>query len=221
MTPPHRVRLRSALALVPLLLGGCSGLFGNQPPLEFYTLSSTSGLNGQPAISGPRVASSGPIFAVAAVRVPQYLSQRSIVVRSSPTHLDLADNDVWAAPLSDTISSVLSENISTMIPSDRVVELPVSAAVPIDYELRVEIVRFERQPDGGVDLVARWSVFSEGGERLIAVERSSYRVADVPNDSRSITVAMSALLGELSRDIADTLRNVSNAYQRPADQPRS
>ncbi len=221
MTPPRLVRLKTALALVPLLLGGCSGLFGEQPPLEFYTLSSTSGLEGRSVLSGPRTASSGPIFAVAAVRVPQYLSQRSIVVRSSPTQLDLADNDVWAAPLSDTISSVLSENISTMIPSDRVVELPVSAAVPVDYELRVEIVRFERQPDGGVDLVARWSVFSEGGERLIAVERSSYRVPEVSGDYRSITVAMSALLGELSRDIAGTLRNVSNAYQRPEDQPRS
>ncbi len=221
MTPPRLVRLKTALALVPLLLGGCSGLFGEQPPLEFYTLSSTSGLEGRSVLSGPRTASSGPIFAVAAVRVPQYLSQRSIVVRSSPTQLDLADNDVWAAPLSDTISSVLSENISTMIPSDRVVELPVSAAVPVDYELRVEIVRFERQSDGGVDLVARWSVFSEGGERLIAVERSSYRVPEVSGDYRSITVAMSALLGELSRDIAGTLRNVSNAYQRPEDQPRS
>ena len=221
MTPPRLVRLKTALALVPLLLGGCSGLFGEQPPLEFYTLSSTSGLEGRSVLSGPRTASSGPIFAVAAVRVPQYLSQRSIVVRSSPTQLDLADNDVWAAPLSDTISSVLSENISTMIPSDRVVELPVSAAVPVDYELRVEIVRVERQSDGGVDLVARWSVFSEGGERLIAVERSSYRVPEVSGDYRSITVAMSALLGELSRDIAGTLRNVSNAYQRPEDQPRS
>ncbi len=221
MILPRLVRLNSALALLPLLLSGCGGLLGGQPPLEFYTLSATSGMNGQPVVGGARPASSGPIFAVAAVRVPQYLSQRSIVVRSSPTQLDLADNDVWAAPLSDTISSVLSENISTMIPSDRVVELPVSAAVPVDYELRVEIVRFERQPDGGVDLVARWSVFSEGGERLVAVERSSYRVPDVSPDFRSITLAMSALLGELSRDIADTLRNVSNVYQPSTDQPRS
>lgn len=213
MTRPHFLRTIGALALISVVLGGCSGLFGEQAPLQFYTLSTASGMDGTSAgPTGP--ASSGPIFAVAAVRVPQYLSQRSIVIRSSPTELDLADNDVWAAPLSDTISSVVSENISTMIPSDRVVELPVSAAVPVDYELRVEIVRFERQPDAAVDLVARWSVFSEGGERLIAVERSSYRVPDVPEDFRSITLAMSALLGELSRDIAATLRTVSTSYPR-------
>lgn len=44
-------------------------------------------MNGQPVVGGARPTSSGPIFAVAAVRVPQYLSQRSIVVRSSPTRI--------------------------------------------------------------------------------------------------------------------------------------
>lgn len=150
--------LRAPLAGALLaLLSGCSGLF-EQTPLEFYTLSP------QPAAIIPAVAADGPIFAIAPVRVPQYLSQRSIVTRTGPTQLELADNDVWAGPLSDTIASVLSENISTMIPSNRVVELPVSAAVPVDYEVRVEIVGFERQPDGAVDLIARWTVFSEGGQ---------------------------------------------------------
>lgn len=215
MTRPRLLRTIAALALAPALLGGCTGLFGDQKPLQFYTLSAKSEMDGT-AASSTGHATGGPIFAVAAVRVPQYLSQRSIVVRTSPTGLDLAETDVWAAPLSDTISSVLSENISTMIPSDRVVELPVSAAVPVDYELRVEIVRFERQPDDAVDLVARWSVFSEGGDRLIAVERSSYRAADVSDDFRSITLAMSVLLAELSQDIANTLRTVSTPPPQPA-----
>ena len=146
------------------------------------------------------------------MRVPQYLSQRAIVTRNGPTELELAENHVWAGPLSDAIASVLGENISTMIPSDRVVELPVSAAVPVDYEVRVEIVRFERQPDGAVDLVARWSVFGEGGRRLIAVERSGYQARDVPSDYASITLAMSALLTELSRDIATALRSAAMPY---------
>ena len=112
MMRPRHPRAIGALALVSGLLSGCSGLFG-QTPLEFYTLSPA------PVASGTATASGGPVFAVAPVRVPQYLSQRSIVTRSGPTQLDLAENDVWAAPLSDTIGSVLSENISTMIPSEQ------------------------------------------------------------------------------------------------------
>jgi uncharacterized lipoprotein YmbA len=194
-------RAIGALALLSGLLSGCSGLF-EQAPLEFYTLSPS------PAVA-KATASGGPVFAVAPVRVPQYLSQRSIVTRSGPTQLRLAENDVWAAPLSDTIGSVISENISTMIPSDRVVELPVSAAVPVDYEVRVEIVSFERQPDGAVDLTARWTVFGEGGQRLIAMERTSFRASEVAADYPSITTAMSTLLAELSRDIAAALRSAT------------
>ena len=187
------------------LLCGCSGLF-DQPPLQFYTLTA------EPAPATTSPSRSGPIFAIAPVRLPQYLSQRAIVTRTGPTQLDLSENHVWAGPLVDAIGSVLSENISTMIPSDRVVELPVSAAIPVDYEVRVKIVSFERQPDGAVELVARWTVVGGGGTQLMAVERAGYQVRDVPFDYASITVAMSSLLTELSRDIASALRSAAAPY---------
>lgn len=150
----------------------------------------------------------GPIFAVAPVRIPQYLSQRWIVTKTGETEINLAENDQWAAPLADDIGSVLSENLTAMIPSDRVVQLPVPAFVPMDYEIRVEIVSFERQPDGSVDLVARWTVFGDGGRRLVKMDRSAFRRVDVANDYPSITRAMSSLIAELSREIATTLQRL-------------
>jgi uncharacterized lipoprotein YmbA len=120
----------------------------------------------------------------------------------------ISRNDQWSSPLSDDIASVLSENLLAMIPSDRAVQLPVSAAVPVDYEVRVEIAGFERQPDGSVVLVARWTVFGDGGRRLVTMTRSGLRADDVPNDYPAITKAMSALLAELSREIASTLQRL-------------
>ena len=210
MTQLRHLRAFGALALFSGLLSGCSGLVRSRRLSN--SIRSAPHLAGRPSPPQREPPPRGPVFAIAPVRVPQYLSQRSIVTRSGPTQLDLAENDVWAAPLSDTIGSVLSENISTMIPSDRVVELPVSAAVPVDYEVRVEIVGFERQPDGAVELTARWTVFGEGGQRLIAMERSSFRATDVAADYPSITMAMSALLAELSRDIAAALRSATVSY---------
>jgi hypothetical protein len=52
-------------------------------------------------------------------------------------------------------------------------------------------------------------VFSEGGQRLIAMERTSFRATDVAADYASITAAMSTLLAELSRDIAAALRSAT------------
>jgi uncharacterized lipoprotein YmbA len=169
-------------------------------PVSYYVLSAA------PADPAAAPLGAGPIFAVAPVRVPQYLGQRWIVTRTGENEIDLAKNDQWGSPLSDDIASVLGENLSAMIPSDRVVQLPVSASVPVDYEVRVEIVGFERQPDGSVVLVARWTVFGDGGRRLVTMTRSGFRADNVPNDYPAITKAMSSLLAELSREIASTLR---------------
>lgn len=169
-------------------------------PINTYVLSASS----REAMPG----GGGPIYAIAPVRVPEYLQQQSIVTRTGENEIELAANDQWGAPLADGIGSVLAESLTVAIPSERVVHQPISPALPIDYQLFVEIVRFERQPDGAVDLVARWSVFGAGGRPLLAMRRSSLRAPDVPNDYAAIAAAMSTLLGEFSRDIAAELRQL-------------
>jgi uncharacterized lipoprotein YmbA len=181
-------------------------------PIRYYALSAA------PADSSTSWPRGGPAFAIASVRVPQYLSHKWIVTRNGETEISLAADDQWAAPLDDDIGRVLSENLTAMIPSDRVVQLPLSAAVPIDYEIRVEIASFERQPAGSVDLVARWTVFAEGGRRLVTMNRSAFSTPDVRNDYPSITRAMSTLLAELSQEIASSVQRLpATAARRNAN----
>jgi uncharacterized protein len=188
----------AAFVLGMALLSGCAALFtSDAPPPNYYVLS--------PIDAAAPASVRGPVLAVAPVQVPQYLSQKSIVTRTGANEVVLAPNDLWAGPLGDNITSVLAENLSSIVPSNRVVVLPVSAAVPVDYEVRVEIVSFERSAEGNVDLIARWMVFADGGRRLTAIEKSALRIGAVASDYPAITAAMSRLLAELSRDIATTL----------------
>lgn len=189
------------IALSTIAMCGCA-LFESSP-VRYYTLSSVAD-----PIAAASTPAAGPIFAVAPVRIPQYLSQRWIVTKMGETEINLAENDQWGSPLADDIAMVLSENLTTMIPSERVVQLPVSASVPIDYEIRVEIVSFEHQPNDSVDLVARWTVFGEGGRHMVTMNRSAFSIADVSYDYPSITRAMSALLADLSREIAAVVRRL-------------
>lgn len=169
-------------------------------PVRYYALSAApdAAIAAKPA--------TGPFFAIASVRVPQYLSQRWIVTRTSETEIHLAADDQWAAPLADDIGRVLSENLTEMIPSDRVLQAPVPASVPVNYEIRVDIVSFERRSDNSVDLVAQWAVFADGGRRLMTMNRSAFSTTGAFQDYPSITRAMSSLLADLSRDIAATVR---------------
>ena len=190
----------AALVVGTALLSGCAALFtSDAPPPNYYVLSPAAVDAAAPATGR------GPVLALAPVQAPQYLSQKSIVTRTGANEVALAPNDLWAGPLGDNITSVLAENLSSIIPGNKVVVLPVSAGVPVDHEIRVEIVRFERSADGNLDLIARWMVFADGGRRLTALQRSSLRIAGVPGDYPAITAAMSRLLAELSRDIAVTL----------------
>jgi uncharacterized lipoprotein YmbA len=208
MTNPSRSVC--AFILSAITFSGCT-LF-ESAPVRYYALSAA------PADSSTSSPRGGPAFAIASVRIPQYLSHKWIVTRNGETEISLAADDQWAAPLADDIGRVLSENLTAMIPSDRVVQLPLSAAVPIDYEIRVEIISFERQADGTVDLVARWTVFGDGGRRLVTMNRSAFRTTDVPNDYPSITRAMSSLIAELSREIAATMQRLpATAARRNAN----
>lgn len=195
-----------SILLASALVSGCAGLFERKSaPLDWYLLSSGPGTASAPAAT-PAGGQGGAIYAVAPVRVPEYLSQKWVVTRTGQNELHLAENAQWAAPLGDMIGSVMAENISLLIPSDRVVQLPVSASVPVDFEIRVEVVRFERQPDGTVELVARWTVFAEGGRRLVAMERTSLHQNGVADEYPAISAAMSGLLFDLSRQVAGALR---------------
>ena len=211
MKRTYSCRRVSGLVLSAITLSGCT-LF-ESAPVRYYALSAAPGDSSAPWPRG------GPTFALGSVRIPQYLSHKWIVTRNGETEISLAADDQWAAPLADDIGRVLSENLTAMIPSDRVVQLPLSSAIPVDYEIRVEIVSFEQQPDGSVDLVARWTVFGDGGRRLVAMNRSAFRTTDVSNDYPSITRAMSALLVELSHEIASSVHRLPPTAARRGGNP--
>ena len=85
------------LMLSAIALSACT-LF-ESAPVKYYALS--------PVPAGPITSSpqGGPVFAVASVRVPQYLSHKWIVTRTNDTEISLAKDDQWGAPLADEISS--------------------------------------------------------------------------------------------------------------------
>jgi uncharacterized lipoprotein YmbA len=71
----------------------------------------------------------------------------------------------------------------------------------------VHIIKFERDVDGEVRLSARWQISTEEedelGSHLIELT-SDYSLGD--GDYEGIVSAMQALFGELSEQIADSLR---------------
>jgi hypothetical protein len=101
---------------------------------------------------------------------------------------------------------VLVQNLSTLLASDNVVTVPQRRAVPLDYQVEVDVDRFDADATGRAVLDARWRVFGKGGEQLIEEGRSTIVEPAVDHDDyEAIVASMSTALGEMSRAIASVI----------------
>jgi uncharacterized protein len=151
------------------------------------------------------------------VTVPPYLDRPQLVTRTSRAKLVLADLDQWAAPLHDIIPRVLAENLSLLIPTERVVLSPWSRATDPDYQVTVEVLQFDRGPGGEVVLAARWSLLDRDGKALV-LRTSRLSQAAGGADYEAMVTAMGRTLEALAQEMVTTLRSIAQPAPRA---PRS
>lgn len=222
MIVPGRCLIRCSAALaVAVLTSACVG--GASAPSRYYVL-----LPADTAPLPPSVPSStdGPPVEVARVILPEYLNQPGILSQSRDYQVERADYDLWAGPLADEITRALSENLSRMVPTNRLTRATTRPGTPLDYIVEVEVVSFERNPANVVQLIARWSVFREEGRRLVGMRRSQFNQTVGGPDYTVTVAAMSRALADLSGEIAQTIsadrarppRTVSDAARPRARQ---
>ena len=199
--------LLSILMASTLLSGGCSLLSpGQQPKTRFFMLNplSSSDQSAQPLASLPQVA-----IGVGPIRLPEYLDRRDIIVRTSRNEFELAELNQWAEPLSDTFARVLSDNLSILLGSDKVVIFPWRSAVPVDYQLVMQVLQLDGRPGETVVLRTRWQVFSSDGKKLHEYSYSVYEEKVEHETIDAMVTAESRSVEHLSREIAATIARLA------------
>lgn len=174
------------------LLSGC----GSTPPSRFYVLTSIE-REAEPAPGGPSVA-------IGAVEIPAYLDRPQMVTRAYPNEIRVEEYSRWAAPLKDIVPAVLAENLSALLPSERVTFVRASSG---ECEVAVSMARFERGADGLVALEARWIVSQ--GEESVARRSSIRREVGGEGSFADIATTQSKALEDLSREIAEAIRGMT------------
>jgi uncharacterized lipoprotein YmbA len=184
------------------MIGGC----GTTPPTQFYTLTALSSASEAP--ESVDINQLGPSVAVSRVKLPQYLDRPHIVTRTSRNTLELAEFNHWLGSLEENVTAVLAENLSLLIPTNRVTTLPKRVATAIDYKVLVDVIHFERNADGLVTLNVRWHIL-EGNGTSVTDSDSSRFVETVGAESyEEIVAAMNRALDELSREIASEIADL-------------
>ncbi len=147
--------------------------------------------------------------AVGPIAVPEYLNRKEILTHDERYRVHTAEFDRWAEPLDDSITAVLTENLSRLIPSERVMAYPVSSRLLLDYSVSVRIIAFGTEPGGEVVLNTSWTIHDAGGKPIL-LSKTRYSDARSRTDTLSTVAAMSRVVGQFSQDIAVALNNASN-----------
>src|SRR5215472_11684672 len=133
----HRLLPAWLLAILSVVLLGLHGC-ASSPPTRFYVLPPLTGAEtASPAAHRDLTIGVGP------VTLHPYLDRPQIVTRASQARLILGEFDQWGAPLHDSITRSLTENLALLVSTDRVVLYPWSRTTVPDYQVTVDVLQFD------------------------------------------------------------------------------
>jgi hypothetical protein len=201
-----RVTITGALKWVPgialILLTSCGAV---TRPVQFYALS----LPEPPASStGTATMPDTIALGVGPLVIPKILDRPQIVSRGAGNKLQLAEFHRWGGALDEDILRVLTERLSLLLETNRVMAHPWADFFEPDYRIHMVFHRFDGRFGESVVLNATWSVTDGRGRKALAVKRSVINEPLAATDYESLVSASSRALEELCRQMAEEIRSL-------------
>jgi len=163
---------------------------------HFFTLASMATAGAAPPLHVSIIV--GPVTVPASVDRPEF------VVQVTQTQLDIDEFNRWAAPLSDTVSRTVADDLAVLLGTPDVAMAPLANFRP-DYRVTITVQRFDSLPGRLAVVEAVWVVVpsSGGGER---VGRTVARETVSGDGYDALAAAHSRAIAAVSADIAAAIR---------------
>ena len=191
-----------------LAAGGC---FSPQPdPSKFFVLTPASAAATNSIAPAGLSTSSSPIIGLGPIKLPEYLDRDEVVTRVGPNRLELSDQDRWAEPLSDNFRQVLAQDLTQSLGTHSIMFFPWVGTTRIDYQVRIDVYRFETDPSANAQLVAHWQVLDGSGKLLYAGDSNLSQQAQ---PGEPVAAALSRTVEGLAREIASAIQSLPRRRQ--------
>ena len=203
-------RLYLIFLLMCFIPAGCFSLDPKPDPSRFFALTSLprTGQTAQDATgTNPLALGIGPI------KFPGYLDRPQFVTRVSQNRFVVAENDRWAEPLEENFSRVLSQNLSILLQTDRIVTFPWERNQRPIYQIQVEVLRFEPNAEQIVELWARWIILDDA-KKILSVKEAHLTRRTTDKSTEASAVAMSEVVSDLSKEIAAAIQALTSGQVR-------
>jgi uncharacterized protein len=212
--------MKTDIRIILLALGvcfasaACSPLAPQPDHSKFFILNpiSDAAAPGKAPVSATQSLTIG----IGPIEFPDYLRRLDVVTRTSANELDLSPNKRWGEPLDKNFARVLSENLSQLLNTQQLERYPWPRKTEVDYQVTVDVLRFETSSDGQSQLIAHW-VIKDGrtGKDLAASETKAS--APVGQGEAGPSAALSSDLATLSQEIAARITALNQNPQRTAN----
>ena len=190
------------MAAFGMIFFGCAG---TSKPSNFYllralpesedSLTTTGGKGGLSVLVGP-------------ITLPAYLDRTQIVTLFGNNELTMDEFSRWAEPLQDNFYRVLVENLSQLLNTPRVYAYDRRGPAPADFQIIIDITRFDSNVKGDAYLTAFWTVVGEGGNSHKIERKSVFRAAAPAADLPGVVAAQNRTLTKFSREIATAIQSL-------------
>jgi uncharacterized lipoprotein YmbA len=206
---PNNIRLIAPVLIAfTLIFSSCLGGGPSRTPAtRFYVLNSLYGAENKAELA-PVAVLKDVAIGVGPVRLSKVLDRPQIILRASHNEIQVADLDRWAAPLNENITNVLVDNLSALLSTGNILKFPWKARIPIDYQVVMDITRFDGMPGGNADLRARWGILRENDSKILSKGKSILTEPIGEDSIGAMVSAQSRLMAKLSREIAEEIKKL-------------
>lgn len=195
--------IQLALSLLVMFTYGCTVLGPVTDRSRFYILSSDSAVPSRSSIGRTDLT-----IGLGPVQIPQYLERAGLATRIGTTRIEYSSTDRWAEPLNECFPRILSQDLSHDLGTDRVMLFPWNRSLGVNYQVQVDVERFDIVSGNDAELNARWLIKDPSSGRILHSGYSNQiRAAGIDGASR--TEALSRTVNGLSMDIASEVQRLA------------
>ena len=186
-----------------LLMVGLTGCFRSSVPDQFYMLRAAD-LPVQSAIPPD-----GALIGLGPVHIPAYLDRPQIVTAASGQEYRLSEDHRWAERLDENIARVSAQNLSALIPTNRIVMHPWPRESKPDVQVGISIQEMHVDPRGEVRMSALWSL--RQGKSDVTNHKFNCHLPASTSDYAQMVEVESQCLIRLNREMAIAISRLLQA----------
>ncbi len=201
---------------ISLTLAGCISLPNSpmSPTPRFYMLSAIN----ETQVSKKINITPGVIIGVGPVKIPGYLDRPQIVTKDKEGVLKFDEFDRWGESLDLGIARLIREELTVMLPQEKLTLYPWNPSIAVKYQVVAEVVQLDSELDKNMFFVVQWAVIDVINSKAVIIKRSEFSTAILPQNYSGLVKALSMSCASLSSQIAEalgTLKTKENESIKP------